>query len=112
MRTRRVWTVIFMTSAVTSALAGSLVGYSGSVDVTLGNPYLFQGLAAVIVGGTTFGGPGDYSRTVVGALFLTVLTAFLVGKGLTSGGQQILYGVIIFGAVSMYGRGRHLRDRL
>jgi ribose transport system permease protein len=89
-----------------------LVGYSGSVDITLGNPYLFQGLAAVIVGGTIFGGPGDYTRTVVGALLLTVLTTFLVGEGLGSGGQQILYGAIIFVVVSLYGRDRHLGYRL
>ena len=31
----------------------------------------------MIVGGTIFGGPGDYTRTCVGALFLTVLTTVL-----------------------------------
>jgi ribose transport system permease protein len=43
----------------------------------------------VIVGGTAFGGPGDYSRTIVGALLLTVLTTVLVGKGASAADQQI-----------------------
>ena len=66
----------------------------------------------MIVGGTVFGGPGDYSRTVVGALFLTVVNVVLVGKGATPADQNILYGVAILLAVSLYGRERRLRDRV
>ena len=35
----------------------------------------------MIVGGTSSAGPGDYTRTCVGALFLTVLTTVLIGHG-------------------------------
>src|SRR3546814_9972055 len=62
-RTRRVWVVVFAFSALCSALTGVvLVSFAGNVDPNLGNPYLFMSLAAVIVGGTTGGGPGDYTR--------------------------------------------------
>jgi ribose transport system permease protein len=112
-RTRRVWTLAFAFSGITSALVGILVGgFAGSVDSGVGDPYLFQSVVAVIVGGTVFGGPGDYSRTVVGALFLTVVNVVLVGKGAIPADQNILYGVAILLAVSLYGRERRLRDRV
>lgn len=112
-RTRRVWTLAFAFSAMVSVLVGVLVaGFAGSVDPNLGGPYLFQGVAAVIVGGTIFGGPGDYSRTCVGALFLTMLTTVLTGHGASAADQQILYGSVILVAVAMYGRSRRLRDRI
>ena len=67
-RTRRVWVLAFAFSAVASVVAGVfLAGFAGNVDVTMGNPYLFESLAAVIIGGTVFGGPGDYTRTAAGA---------------------------------------------
>lgn len=112
-RTRRVWMLVFAFSGVAAGLTGVLLaGFAGSVDVSLGGPYLFQSLAAVIIGGTIFGGPGDYSRTVVGALLLTVLSSLLIGNGFTGADQQILYGVIILLAVAAYGRERRLRDRI
>jgi ribose transport system permease protein len=110
-RTRRVWIGVFAFSAIASAMVGVLLaGFAGTVNTTLGNPYLLQGLAAVIVGGTVFGGPGDYSRTVIGALLLTVLTTVLIGHGFDQADEQILYGVIILVAVSLYGRERRVRD--
>jgi ribose transport system permease protein len=112
-KTRRVWTLAFAFSGICSALVGILVGgFAGSVDSGVGDPYLFQSVVAVIVGGTVFGGPGDYSRTVVGALFLTVVNVVLVGKGAIPADQNILYGVAILLAVSLYGRERRLRDRV
>ena len=112
-RTRKVWVLAFAFSAVASVVAGVfLAGFAGNVDVTMGNPYLFESLAAVIIGGTVFGGPGDYTRTVVGVLLLTVLTTVLVGQGLTGADKQILYGLIILAAMAVYGRERRLRDQV
>ncbi len=112
-KTRRIWIGTFAFSAVCSALAGvMLAAFAGSVDASLGDPYLFQGIAAVIVGGTVFGGPGDYTRTVVGALLLTFLTTVLIGNGLPNAAQQVLYGVVILLALAVYGREKRVRDRL
>lgn len=111
--TRRVWTLAFAFSGICSALVGVLVaGFSGSVDSGIGDPYLFQSVVAVIVGGTVFGGPGDYSRTVIGALFLTVVNVVVVGEGATQADQNIIYGLAILAAVTVYGRERRLRDRI
>lgn len=112
-RTRHVWTAGFALSALLSAALGVLVaGYAGSGNIALGDPYLFQGLAAVIVGGTAFGARGDYWRTVVGALLLTVLSTTLVGKGYSTADQQILFGLLILAVVAGYGRDARLRDRV
>ena len=111
--TRRVWIAAFAFSAVTSALVGVLIGgFGGMVADNGGDPYLFQSVVAVIVGGTVFGGPGDYTRTSIGALFLTVLVTVLIGHGASPAQQQIVYGAIILAAVAIYGRERRLRDRV
>jgi ribose transport system permease protein len=111
--TRRVWMAAFAFSAATSALVGVLIaGFAGTVVTTLGDPYLFQSVVAVIVGGTVFGGPGDYTRTSLGALFLTILVTVLVGHGASAALEEIVYGGIILVAVAIYGRDRRIRDRV
>jgi ribose transport system permease protein len=110
---RAVWVLVFMTSAIVSALVGVLLAGFAGADQTVGDPYLFSGLTAVIVGGTTFmGARGDYTHTVTGALILTVLTTVLVGKGYDQADQQIIFGVLILLVVAGYGRDRRLRDRV
>jgi ribose transport system permease protein len=111
--TKRVWIVVFSASAFLSALTGCLLAGFAGADQTVGDPYLFTALTAVIVGGTTFmGARGDYTHTVVGALILTVLTTILVGKGYDPADQQIVFGVLILLVVAGYGRERRLRDRV
>jgi ribose transport system permease protein len=112
-KTRRVWVVVFAISAVASTLVGLLVaGFGGAITTSSGDPYLFQSCIAVFVGGTTFGGPGDYTRTIVGALFVTVVGIVLVGHGASAADQEIIYGAAILVAASIYNRGRRLRDRI
>ncbi|HLW95227.1 MAG TPA: hypothetical protein VKS25_07625, partial [Solirubrobacteraceae bacterium] len=111
--TRKVWTLTFAFSAAGSALVGVLVaGYAGGVTSTIGDPYLFGSVVGVIVGGTIFGGPGNYTRTCVGAMFVAVLTTVLIGHGASAATTQIVQGAIILLAISVYGRQRRLRDRL
>jgi ribose transport system permease protein len=112
--TRRIWAVVFALSAAASTAAGVLLsGFAGSGNAHLGDPYLFQGLTAVIVGGTTFFGiRGDYTHTVLGALLMTELSTVLVGKGLSNAGQQMLFGVLILLVVAIYGRQARVQDRV
>ncbi|MFZ1994927.1 MAG: ABC transporter permease [Solirubrobacteraceae bacterium] len=114
LRTGRIWTAVFAISGVLSGLTGIfLAGYSSGASPAMGDPYLFQGLAAVIVGGTALGSAhGDYWRTVLGALILTALTTILVGKGFDSADTQMLFGFIILIVVAGYGRSQRLRDRV
>jgi ribose transport system permease protein len=102
-----------MASAVGSCIVGVLLaGFSGS-GASIGDPYLFQGLTAVIVGGTTFmGARGDYFHTVIGALILTELTTILVGRGYETADQQVIFGVLILVVLAGYGRERRFPDRI
>jgi ribose transport system permease protein len=111
--TRRIWTAGFAFSAVMSVLVGVLIsGYGGGVTGGMGEPYLFQSVVAVVVGGTIFGGPGDYTRTCIGALLLTVLTTVLVGHGATTATQYVVDGVVILAAIAAYGRRGRVAARL
>jgi ribose transport system permease protein len=112
--TRRMWTGAFALSAACAAVVGVLLaGFSGSADATVGTQYLFTSLAAVIVGGTSItGARGDYWRTVLGALIITVLTTVLLGHGYSIGDQQIAFGLAILLVVAGYGRDARLRDRV
>jgi ribose transport system permease protein len=111
--TGRIWTGLFGASAVMSGLVGVLLaGFSGAAP-TIGDPYLFQGLTAVIVGGTAFmGARGDYTHTAIGALILTELTTILIGRGYDLPTQQVVFGLLILVVVAGYGRQPRLRDRI
>jgi ribose transport system permease protein len=110
----RLWMLSFAISAVAASTTGVLLaGFSGTGDFTVGNPYLFSSLAAVIVGGTALvGARGDYWRTVLGALLLTELTTILIGYGFGEASQQIFYGLAIMVVVPLYGRDRRAADRV
>ena len=112
-RTRLVWMGVFAFSALVAALTGILLGgFAGAADASLGTNYLWQGLTAVIVGGTAFGARGDYWRTVLGCLLLIVLGTLMIGNGYSTADQQILYGILLFVVVFFYGRDRRVGDRV
>ncbi|MGK0742436.1 ABC transporter permease [Leucobacter sp. Z1108] len=112
-RTSLVWTLVFAASGIFAGIAGMFLAAFGSGwSISIGDPYLFSGLAAVFVGGTTFGSVrGGFTRTALGALILTVLSTIIVSQGLSEAQTRIVYGVIILGMVAIYGRERRVRDR-
>ena len=113
-RTLRVWVGAFALSGASAATVGLLLaGFVGAATVGVGNPYLFTSLAAVLVGGTSLvGARGDYTRTVLGALILTLITTVLVGHGAGVATQEVVFGVLILVFVGLYGRDRRVRDRV
>jgi ribose transport system permease protein len=71
--------------------------------------YDFQALAAIIIGGTSvFGGKGSVLRTLLGVVFVSVLTNILVLTGMGFGLQQVAIGVLIVVAVSVDAIARRL----
>ena len=88
--------MFLLLAAFVSALTGILLlGWSGGGVVGVGGPYLFQTIAAVVVGGTSLlGGKGGYGFTVIGVLVLQVLSSFLVGIGLSYEGQTICIWIV------------------
>jgi ribose transport system permease protein len=113
-RTMRVWVGAFALSGAAAAITGVLlVGFVDSASVGAGSQYLFTSLAAVVVGGTSLvGARGDYTRSVFGALILTLISTLLIAHGAGSALQEAAYGFLILVFVGVYGRERRVRDQV
>lgn len=108
------WAATFALSAWFAALAGVLLlGFTGSAYGDVGQPYLFQTLAAVVVGGTSLlGGRGSYWGALIGSIVLTEINTLLIGLGLQPSMVQAALGAVIILLVSLYGREPHLRTTI
>lgn len=106
----RMWTVTYAASAFFAAAAGVLLlGFTGSAYGDVGQPYLFQTIAAVVVGGAALvGGRGSYFGTIAGVLVLTEINTLLIGLGFRPSTVQAALGLVIVALVSLYGRERHV----
>jgi ribose transport system permease protein len=113
-RVTRTVCVAFVVSAIFAGVVGIFFsGYSGTADDTVGNPYLFETLTAVVIGGTSLlGGAGGYGRTVAGTLVLVELTDLLVGEGFGQSMQEALLGALILIIAIVYGRESHVSNRI
>ena len=113
-RPLRMWVITFAISGAFAGLTGLLfLGFTGRASGTVGEPLLFQTIAAVVVGGTSLiGGMGGYARTVIGAIVLILLSTLLLGLGVASSLIQVALGALIIVLVSIYGREARLRDRI
>jgi ribose transport system permease protein len=98
-------------SGMLAALAGFvLLGFTQTVFLNLGVPYLFPSIAAVVVGGTMLaGGKGSYWGTMAGALVLQVINSLLLAARLQEAYQLMILGLILVVLISIYGRQRDLR---
>ncbi len=112
--TTLVWTIAYALSAFFAAVAGVLLlGFTGSAYADVGQPYLFQTIAAVVIGGTTLvGGRGGLVGTIAGALVLIELNTLLIGLGLSPPMVQAALGFVIIVLVSIYGREAHIRSAI
>jgi ribose transport system permease protein len=111
---RALWGVTFAFSGVAAVVAGVfLAGFSGGADVSVGQPYLFLTIAAVVVGGTTLtGGRGGQGRTMAGAFVITNLTILLLGLNVSQNYQEVILGALICGVVAIHGREAHVSSRV
>ena len=110
----RMWVVTYAASAFFAAVAGVLLlGFTGSAYGDVGQPYLFQTIAAVVVGGAALvGGRGSYLGTIAGVLVLTEINTLLIGLGFRPSTVQAALGLVILLLVSLYGRERHVRTTI
>nr|WP_319385596.1 ABC transporter permease [uncultured Roseibium sp.] len=106
-----IWIFCFAVSAVLAAITGILLlGFSGAAFADVGQPYLFQTVAAAVIGGTALsGGRGGILGTVAGALALIQLNTVLIGLGLDQSAVQAALGALIILVVALYGRQPPLR---
>src|SRR5215813_9070361 len=109
--TQRVVMIAFAISGGLSALGGVLLaGYASHAAQAMGDPYLLQSIAAVVLGGTSIlGGRGSYLGTVAGVILITLLQSILSVMQMEEFGRQVIYGVVIIGMLLLYGRERRLR---
>ena len=92
----------FTLSAIGAMVGGFVLGaFSNTAVSAMSTGYDFRALAAIIVGGTSvFGGRGSVGRTLLGVVFVSVLTNIMVLPGLSFGVQQMVIGALIVAAVS------------
>ena len=102
----RVIAVAFVVSAVLASLSGLVLGaYVGGAFLEMGQPYLLQSIAAVVVGGTLiFGG----SATAIGVFSASVLLILMVTlmqiMQLPPGSQDMVQGVVVILVLALAGR--------
>jgi ribose transport system permease protein len=87
-----------------AAMVGGFVlaAFSNTAVSSMSDGFDFRALAAIIVGGTSvFGGRGSVMRTLLGVIFVSVLTNIMVLSGLGFGYQQMAIGLLIVVAVSV-----------
>ncbi|WP_027145244.1 ABC transporter permease [Mesorhizobium sp. WSM3626] len=105
-RNNRVIASAFIISSVLASLNGLLLGaYIGGAFLEMGQPYLLQSIAAVVLGGTLiFGG----SASAVGTLFASILLILIVTTmqilGLPPGAQDIVQGIVVIFVLALAGR--------
>jgi ribose transport system permease protein len=97
---------LYALSGLFAAMAGiALCGFGGGATIGMGDPYLFQSIAAVVIGGTyILGGRGSYLGTVAGAIVLTALVSVLLAQNAPDYARDIVYGVVILAILLLYGR--------
>lgn len=101
----RVVASTFVISALVSSLMGLLLGANvGGAFLEMGQPYLLQTIAAVVVGGTLiFGG----SATAVGTFFASVLLILIVTTmqimSLPPGLQDVVQGMVVIAVLGLAG---------
>lgn len=103
---RLVTTLLYGLSGLFAALAGILlVGFGGQASLGMGDPYLFQSIAAVVIGGVyMLGGRGHYLGTAAGAITLVALVSVLLAMNMPDYGRNIIYGIVILILLLLYGR--------
>ena len=93
----------FVLSGGFAALAGVvLAGRLASGSPTLAAELLLPSIAAVVVGGTAItGGVGSISRTLVGALIISVVRIGMTFLGVNIFAQNIVFGAVLIAAVAI-----------
>ncbi|HEY9593156.1 MAG TPA: ABC transporter permease [Spirochaetia bacterium] len=89
--------ISYVLSGVLAAFGGILISARvGGAFLGLGDPYLMQTVASVVVGGTLiFGGKAVPVGTLFGSLFLVLLVTAMQVAGMKIGGQYIVEGLLI-----------------
>jgi ribose transport system permease protein len=110
-RVNRVLAAAFIASSVLSALTGLLLGaYVGGAFLEIGQPYLLQSVAAVVLGGTLIaGGHGTALGTWFAAILLILMVTIMQILSLPRGTQDLVQGVVVILVLALAVRGPERR---
>lgn len=94
----------YIMCSVMAVLGGLLItSYIGNPSLGIGEQFLLNSVAAVVVGGAALtGGVGSAVATIGGALFMTILVSFTNIARVSTGTQYIVQGVLIVLSVMVY----------
>jgi ribose transport system permease protein len=99
--TIRTITTAYALSGLFAMLAGLfLVTQTASGSPTVGNDYILNAVAAVVIGGTSlFGGRGGLGGTIAGAFILTLIASVIFTLGISSFWTPVVTGLLLILAV-------------
>lgn len=97
----KVKTLVFVISSMLCGVAGVLLTSKvRSGDPTCANGWEMDTIAGAIIGGTNMsGGEGNLGGTIIGLLFVGILSNGMVLLGVNAYMQSVIKGLVIFGAV-------------
>jgi ribose transport system permease protein len=99
--TIRTITTAYALSGLFAMLAGLfLVTQTASGSPTVGNDYILNAVAAVVIGGTSlFGGRGGLGGTIAGAFILSLIASVIFTLGISSFWTPVVTGLLLILAV-------------
>ena len=99
--TVRTITIAYALSGLFAMLGGLfLTTQTASGSPTVGNDYILNSVAAVVIGGTSlFGGRGGLGGTIAGAFILTLIASVIFTLGISSFWTPVVTGVLLILAV-------------
>jgi ribose transport system permease protein len=103
-KVRMIRVITFILCAVFAIIGGIMTGGYGGVNVTIGEGYEMNAIAACVVGGVLLGGgKGNVFSVIFGAFTLQAIVNLLNMLGLPKPYTDVVQGLIIIGAVAYVG---------
>jgi ribose transport system permease protein len=103
-KVRLIRVLTFILCAVFAIIGGIMTGGYGGVNVTIGEGYEMNAIAACVVGGVLLGGgKGSVLNVIFGAFTLQAIVNLLNLLGLPKPYTDVVQGLIIIGAVAYVG---------
>ena len=96
----------FIVSSVLASLTGVFLGaYVGGAFLDMGQAYLLQSIASVVVGGTLiFGGSATALGTMLASVLLVLIVTTMQIMGLPPGTQDMVQGIVVILVLALAGR--------